>query len=366
MDIKKEQKEKRESFNLQKISLCMIVRDEEENLGRCLDHIAKYMEEVIIVDTGSTDKTKEIAKKYTDKIYDFEWIHDFSAARNYSISKATNEYVLILDSDEYVQSIDMNEIKRLIEKNPAKIGRIQRINAYTRGENSYKYHERVNRLFSKKLYYYTSIIHEQVTSFKEEPTTDNTYYIPLVVLHSGYEGDLEVRRKKTKRNIELLEIAREQYPDDSYIIYQLGKSYYMEEEYAKACDFFSEALCFDLDIRLEYVQDMVEIYGYSMINSGQYERAMQMLNIYDEFSHSTDFVFLVGLILMNNGAFQEAIQEFLKATRRVKGKMEGVNGYMAYYNIGVIYECLKDKKNAIHYYKKCGVYENAKKRLELL
>ena len=71
------------------ISLCMIVKDEEEILARCLDCVADLMDEIIIVDTGSTDKTKEIARRYTDKIYDFKWENDFSAARNFAFSKAT-------------------------------------------------------------------------------------------------------------------------------------------------------------------------------------------------------------------------------------------------------------------------------------
>ena len=71
------------------ISLCMIVKNEEKVLARCLDSIADLMDEIIIVDTGSSDNTKEIAKKYTDKIYDFTWIDDFSAARNFAFSKAT-------------------------------------------------------------------------------------------------------------------------------------------------------------------------------------------------------------------------------------------------------------------------------------
>ena len=71
------------------ISLCMIVKNEENVLDRCLSSIADLMDEIIIVDTGSTDRTKEIASKYTDLIYDFPWINDFSAARNFSFSKAT-------------------------------------------------------------------------------------------------------------------------------------------------------------------------------------------------------------------------------------------------------------------------------------
>jgi glycosyltransferase involved in cell wall biosynthesis len=350
----------------------MIVKNEEENLERCLQGIAGSMDEIIIVDTGSTDRTKEIAQKFTDKVYDFTWINDFSAARNYSISKASYEFILILDSDEFTQSIDIEEIRRLTRENPTKIGRLLRINEYARKGVHYRYKERVNRLFSKKYYDYKGIIHEQITYIAQKDDIesdeiqgkgDETYLIPMTVLHSGYEGDLESRRKKTERNISLLKLAHEQNPNDPYILYQLGKSYYMEEDYASACDYFGQALYFDLDPRLEYVQDLVESYGYSLLNSEQYSIAMQLLNVYDEFAHSADFIFMIAMILMNNGSFHEAIEEFQKAVAMPEAKMEGVNGYLAYYNIGVIYECLGDIEKARSYYMKCDNYEMANIRL---
>ena len=70
----------------------MIVKNESKVLRRCLDSVAHLMDEIIIVDTGSTDNTKKIALEYTDKVYDFEWINDFSAARNFAFSKATKDY----------------------------------------------------------------------------------------------------------------------------------------------------------------------------------------------------------------------------------------------------------------------------------
>jgi len=88
----------------------MIVKNEERVLKRCLDSLADLMDEIIIVDTGSTDKTKEIAQKYTDKIYDFEWINDFSAARNFAFSKASCEYIYTADADEM---LDKENKKRL-------------------------------------------------------------------------------------------------------------------------------------------------------------------------------------------------------------------------------------------------------------
>ena len=82
------------------ISLCMIVKNEEKVLARCLDSVKDLVDEIIIVDTGSGDKTKAIAASYTDKIYDFTWVHDFSAARNFAFSKASCEYIYSADADE--------------------------------------------------------------------------------------------------------------------------------------------------------------------------------------------------------------------------------------------------------------------------
>lgn len=94
------------------ISLCMIVKDEEDVLERCLSGIMPAIDEIIIVDTGSSDNTKEIAERCGAKVYDFEWIEDFSAARNYSFSLATKDYIMWLDADDV---IDSKNLKKLIE-----------------------------------------------------------------------------------------------------------------------------------------------------------------------------------------------------------------------------------------------------------
>lgn len=95
------------------ISACLIVKDEEKILGRCLDSIKDIVDEIVIVDTGSTDKTKEIAGIYTDKVFDFEWIDDFAAARNFSFSKATMEYIYVADADEVIDEENRNKFLQL-------------------------------------------------------------------------------------------------------------------------------------------------------------------------------------------------------------------------------------------------------------
>src|SRR5690606_33121747 len=87
----------------------MIVRNEEKVIGRCLSSVVHLVDEVVIVDTGSTDKTKEIINDFTSNIYNFEWINDFSAARNYAASKATGEWIVVLDADEYVDEENFNQ-----------------------------------------------------------------------------------------------------------------------------------------------------------------------------------------------------------------------------------------------------------------
>lgn len=95
------------------ISICMIVKNEEEVLARCLDSLKGLSDEIIIVDTGSTDRTKEIAAEYTDKIYDFSWCDDFAAARNFSFSKATKEYIYAPDADEVLDDTNRRRFMML-------------------------------------------------------------------------------------------------------------------------------------------------------------------------------------------------------------------------------------------------------------
>ena len=97
------------------LSLCMIVKDEAKTLGRCLNSVKSFISEIIIVDTGSKDETKEIASKFNAKIYDFKWINDFSAARNFAFSKATSDYIMWLEGDDYINDDDIIKIRLLLE-----------------------------------------------------------------------------------------------------------------------------------------------------------------------------------------------------------------------------------------------------------
>lgn len=361
-------REKRNGADM--LSVCMIAKNEEKNIERCLASLKPYGFEIIVVDTGSTDRTREIAMRYTGHVYDFVWCDDFAAAKNFAVSKASRPYVMLVDSDEYLQPFDAKELYRLICSHPGEVGRICIRNVLTRNGFRQENQEWINRIFARDKFCYQGRIHEQVTALDD--SRYKTYQTPVIMMHTGYDLTVEERRKKAERNKKLLEKElallkkekdQEQIP---YILYQLGKSSYMAEDYQTACHYFSQGLSYDLNPGLEYVIDMVETYGYALINSGQTEYALFFENIYEEFGGSADFQFLMGLIYMNNARFQEAVEEFKKAAEHRECRNQGVNSFAAYYNIGVINQCLGKNEEAVFWYKKCRDYEPALQRIKEL
>ena len=95
------------------ISVCMIVKNEEKRLAACLESLLPIADEIIIADTGSTDGTKELARRYTDKIYDFKWIDDFAAARNFVVGKAKMDYIYTADADEVIDQRNIELFKKV-------------------------------------------------------------------------------------------------------------------------------------------------------------------------------------------------------------------------------------------------------------
>lgn len=346
------------------ISVCVITKDESTKLKRCMESLKGYGFEIVVVDTGSKDDTDKVIEQYADKIGKFQWCDDFSKARNYSISLASNDIILVLDSDEWIESCDIKAVEELINKNPKIVGRIERINDIASTQTHEIGHERISRIFDRRYYEYKGRIHEQVSS---KQLGELIYEdVTVVIGHSGYNGTDEDKRRKAGRNIKLLLLDLQEHGDDPYILYQLGKGYYMQKEYALAAKYFEQGFAFDLEPKLEYVQDMVETYGYTLLNLKRYKEMLFLKEIYHEFALSADYVFLTGLAYMYNEMYNKAISEFEKATNYKISKIEGCNSFKAFYNAGVICECLGKRDQAREYYKKCGNYEPAMKGLSRL
>lgn len=147
------------------VSLCMIVKNEEEVLERCLKCAGEVADEIIIVDTGSTDKTKEIAARFTDKIYDYQWNDDFAAARNYSFSKATKDYCMWLDADDVIQESEQQKIKELKGQLTPDISAVMMkyVTAFDDNGNPAFLFDRERMLRTQDGYRWSGRVHEAIT-----------------------------------------------------------------------------------------------------------------------------------------------------------------------------------------------------------
>ena len=147
------------------ISVCMIVKNEAAILARCLDSLKGIYDELIIVDTGSADNTKEIAAKYTDKIYDFEWSDNFSDARNYAFSLATKDYIYSADADEVIDEENREKFLAFKENIPeeAEIVQMKYVNQLC-FNTSFNFDEEMHPMLYKRLrtFRFVSPIHESV------------------------------------------------------------------------------------------------------------------------------------------------------------------------------------------------------------
>lgn len=346
------------------LSVCIIAKNEEKHLEECLKRLVPYGFEIVLTDTGSTDQTIAIAEKYTDRIFHFDWCDDFSAARNFCLEKASHDWILSIDCDEYIEEIDLSALGRYMEGHPDCTGRILIRNRFLHGGQISFEQTRVSRLANRRYFHFTGTVHEQLE--RRDNLLKAVYDVPVTILHVGYDETEADMQEKCRRNITLLTAQLEREGSDPYLYFQLGQCYRRLGENEKAFENFDAGLSLEVDPSLDYVKTMVESYGYTLLDLKKNQEALRLSELYDTFAVRADFVFLMGLIYMNNGLFDTAIDQFKKASTMEEFAVDGVNSYKANYNIGVIYECTGHTPEARTYYKKCGGYAPAKERLKAL
>lgn len=348
------------------ISVCIITKNEAANLEKCLRALSEYGYEILVADTGSTDDSRRIAQKWASRVLDFPWCDDFAKARNYVADQAENDWILMVDSDEFVTDWDKEAVENLLVEHREWVGRFELINYWNTPKGVSSGKEYVSRLYHRKVFRYAGRIHEQLEPLVELREGYRTFQVPIRMDHVGYCGTPEQMKKKAQRNITLLQKLLQEQGEDPYVYYQIGKGYYMMGDYPAAVPYFEKATCFDLDPHSWYVMDLVETYGYALLNIGQRELALQFENLYHDFSHHADFIFLMGNIYMENARFDDAVAMFEAAAKVDFCTVQGVNSFLAYYNCGVIRECQGKLDEARRYYELCGSYELAEQALERL
>lgn len=346
------------------ISVCVIARNEDNNIEECLKRLRPLKFEVIVVDTGSVDRTKEIAAKYTDNVYDFVWCSDFSAARNFSVEKASNDWILIIDCDEYLENVNLLNLSRMCKENPDKVGMIQRNNPYSiQGQKSVMT-ERIGRFFNRKYCHYEGSIHERVRLL--DGSAPETFDIPLTVYHEGYVGESDKRTRAT-RNLEMLLREVNESGTNAYRCYQMGWNYVALSDPGKAIHYYEQGLDMQPDPTESFVQSMMESYGYCLMETEDIGRGLEIVDkYYDAYNHRADFLYMVGVVCMKSGLFDRAMKEFESALEKKVYNRSGTSDYRAYYQMGKICEKRGDMAAARKYYELGGEFPPSKAKLAAL
>ncbi|MFQ3549757.1 MAG: glycosyltransferase [Armatimonadota bacterium] len=219
-----------------KISLCMIVKNEEKFLKECLESAKNLVDEMIIVDTGSTDSTVKIAEKYEAKIFFFEWNDSFSDARNESLKYATGDWIIQLDADERLLPESIRLIKQAVKSNSADAYVMPIISRVTDNSADSVVSENVRLWRNAPEHRFKYSIHESISeSLMENKAT--IWRMDAPILHLGYHYDLVSSRDKKNRNITLLEKELAKNPNDKHILYQLCQEYYSVDQFEKSLEY---------------------------------------------------------------------------------------------------------------------------------
>lgn len=353
------------------ISICIIGKNEEKNIEKCLEPLSHYPFEIIYVDTGSTDATKEIASKYTDKIYDFEWIGDFSAARNFSLSKASHNYVLVLDCDEYLTELDLNGLSTAIETHPRGVGQILRKSYSGNGSLKEFTYERVDRLFHKRKFHYIYLIHEQIADLQTGSTYYESYELPVETDHVGYVGSEEEKRAKAERNNALLFKEIEREPTEPYFYFQVAQSYNLIADYEQAYIYYKKAFSLPLILENEWVHVMALNFINACVQTDRAAEALALYTpVYNDYAVTPDFICCMGTLYLNQSPPQplKAMMEFVKVMQVVPGPEDKDCRPTALYGIGSCNELLGKYPEALSFYQKsaAGGYPLAIEKLAAL
>lgn len=338
------------------ISLCMIAKNEEQFLGDCLASVRGLVDEIILVDTGSTDRTVEIAESFGAKVFHAPWQGDFAAARNASLAHASSDWILILDADELLPREAHEDVKRAV-RNAGHAGYYLLMENLLGDEGHQRETSMLFRLFqNRKNIQFQGLIHEEA-SFSAEATGLPLGVSDIKVTHRGYLNQVVEARDKGRRNLDILLKQLENEPANPYVHFQLGKTYWIMGRYDKAEQAYLQSL------KLLEEQKAATNLGYrSTVYAGLVGTYLE-LKAYDkavsqadaglvDYPKSPDLHFLRGRALLELGRLQEAVQAFqtcrgLKDQRILASHDPSTSGYKAAYAMGLAYSRMGQATQAI-------------------
>lgn len=349
------------------VSVCIIAKNEEKFIEDCLKKLLPYGMEIVVADTGSTDRTKEIAAKYADKVVDFEWINDFSAARNYCASVASNNWILAIDCDEYVNAIDLKIMRILMQKYPKHTG-VLRLKNITRGAGddiSGYINSDIPRFYNRNYYVFDYSVHEQIcrkdVSKRDIPI--DSFLLPIDIIHHGYALDDETMRIKQERNLELLYHELETSPDKGYVYFQIGQSILTTEGHEKAIEAYEKGIENIVDMEGVYVPELIIALAYAYTDVGRGQEALALMEKYAPQFQTAKYTYAYANILWVMDEMLKALGNYIKVTLMKDMESLGSELTICYGRIIQTYEAFGEKEMAENFHQKFLQYNARKERV---
>ncbi len=335
------------------LSAVLIVRDEEANLARCLDSLARQADEIVIVDTGSRDGTVGVARRFTDRVFEYPWRQDFSAARNYGLDRANGDWILSLDADESLEAGTENWTA-LLRRDPGRFeAYLLPLHYYHETTAGYQVHH-VLRLFKNSPEYrFQGSIHEQVRI--RDPLKVGVSDRPVIKHHFIPERE---RRRKRGRNLSLLQQKLRSDPQNPFLQYYLGLEWLGLGRAARALPLLDYARQTLGDDQLLFRLPAVHYCLNALRTLGRLDEALAVcdaeLGRYPDYA---DLWFDGGILLEMSKTYQAAIARFTKALEcgappPLHFHTEGSAGFMAFYHIGHCHDQMGRRGEAGQWYRR--------------
>ena len=328
------------------LSVCLIVKDEQEVLERCLNCVSRFADEIVVVDTGSTDDTVQIAKKFTDKVYFFKWCDDFSSARNYAFDRASCELLMWLDADDVVTSENCDKINRLKSSFGGFDMAILPYAVSFDGETPTFVYNR-ERIFRRdRGYRFSGEVHEAIV-----PSGRICYSDALIYHKKEKRGD-------PLRNLRILQgkiSAGKQLSEREKFYY--GRELLFNSMYREAIAVLEDFLQGDgwFVNRAEACLNLYQAYGAI----GEKERAMSsLLHSLTICPPNSRICCILGEYFFGKDEYNNAVYWYETALRANNAEGSFINldycGFIPYMQLCVLYDRLGDSKKAYFYNEKAG------------
>ncbi|GAB6152843.1 hypothetical protein JCM17380_15930 [Desulfosporosinus burensis] len=342
----------------EKISLCMIVKNEGQNLSRCLNSVSGIVNEIIVVDTGSTDSTCDIARQYGAILHHFLWNDNFSDARNASLELAQGDWILFLDADEELSPDSREILIRLIENENVEGYFVKIMNHLGQEGWIETVPDLVFRFFrNKKEYRFRGAIHEQIADVILEKNSKARYQVAedLLIIHHGYLDEVIKEKDKKHRNLTLIEKELELNPNNRLLQFHYGVELFRAERYAEAAAVLIQSAT-DIDPNTIYLPKLIRYIVIAQQSSGQLNEALNSAALgLRLFPNYADLYYYTGLILLDLKHYSQARNAFLQALSMPEqppqyASFGGIRGFRSYYYLAQIAESFLDEEEALKYY----------------